>query len=306
VRFAAFSRIIHTLPGWILALAACRGAGSDEPPRLAPRDGRRERDDAIVALYNGEPLRWRAVAERMLEIDPRTAVETYVRWRVVDDRRRELGIAPTADELRRRAEVHVARARSGLGEKEFQARLAADGLTEREYVEKLAGSDYMRQTLTLDLLVREQRFVDGTLTIDRVAFAVEADARRFAASAREGGFDAAAEGLGGARGVRRLPRETFARSAPPADPLLDRWIVEALDALQPGQMTDVESSRTELKYVARLVEKKPGTSKPYAERGAELLESVLKDPPGPEEVRAWLASRVAAAKIEYPAKAANN
>ena len=53
----------------------------------------------ILTNEYGEPLTWRVVAERMIESDPRTSVETYVRWRVVEDRRKELGIAPTLDEL---------------------------------------------------------------------------------------------------------------------------------------------------------------------------------------------------------------
>lgn len=293
---------------WALLILGGCAAGSRGDARLPdlPADGRRERDDAIVALYAGEPLRWRTVAEKMLEIDPRTAVETYVRWRVVQDRGKELGIAPGLDELRRRAEAQVAQARKSLGERELRAQLAADGLSEKEYVDRLAGSSWLRQTLTLDLIVRYQRVVDGTLTIDRVAFADEAEARRFASRCKETGFDAAAEVLGSLRGVRRLPRETFARSAPPAEPLLDRWIVEALDLLPPGGVTDVESSRSDLKYVARLVEKRPGRPLPYPEAKGEILESVLKDPPGAEEIRAWIASRLALAKLEYPAKPTNN
>src|SRR5688572_17693462 len=114
---------------WALLILGGCAAGSrrDAPPLVAPSDGRRERDDAVVALLDGRPLRWRAVAEKMLEIDPRTAVETYVRWRVVEDRKKELGITPGPDDLRRRAEAHVASARKTMPDKEFRDRLAADG-----------------------------------------------------------------------------------------------------------------------------------------------------------------------------------
>lgn len=291
---------------WALLILGGCAAGPRGEARLPGAEGRRERDDGIVALYNGEPLRWRTVAEKMLEIDPRTSVETYVRWRVVDDRRKELGIAPGPDELRKRAEAQVAQARKSLPEKEFRERLASEGLTEQAYVGRLAESSWLLQALTLDLIVRYQALVDGTMTIDRVAFADEAEARRFSARCKDAGFDAAAEAVGSVRGVRRLPRETFAKSAPPADPVLDRWIVEALEGLKPGGVTDVESSRSDLKYVVRLVDKKEGASKPYAELKGAVLESVLKDPPGAEEARAWIASRLGAAKIDYPAKRTNN
>jgi hypothetical protein len=290
---------------WALLILGGCAAGSrrDAPPLPTPSEGRRERDDAIVALYDGQPLRWRAVAEKMLEIDPRTAVETYVRWRVVDDRRKLLGVAPGLDDLKRRAEVQVETVRKSMTDKELNARLASDGLTLRDYKGKLAESAWLSQALTLELIVRYQGLVDGTLTIDRLAFAEEAEARRFAVRCKETGFDAAAEAVATLRGVRRMPRETFARTAPPQDPALDGWIVEALDALKPGELTDVESSRTDLKYVARLVEKKPGVSTPYAEVKAAVLESVLRDPPSPEEIRRWIGSRLAASRLEYPAKA---
>lgn len=291
---------------WALLLLAGGCAGGDRalpPPTLPASEGRRERDDAIVALFNGEPLTWRAVAERMLETDPRTAVETYVRWRVVDDRRKELGIEPTLGERRRRAEAFVARVKRTMPDVDFRARLAADGLEEAGYIERLADSDGIRQQLILDLMVRYQTMTDGTLTVDRVVFADEAEAKRFASRCREAGFDAAAEALQAARtaGVRRLPRETFARSAPPADPVLDPWIAEAVDALSPGQTTDVESSRSELKYVLRLVEKTPGRPRPFAEARADVLEDVVRNPPAPEEIRAWIASRTGRARLEYPA-----
>ena len=269
---------------------------------MPPSEGRRERDDAIVALFNGEPLTWRAVAERMLESDPRTAVETYVRWRIIEDRKKELGIAPTPDERLRRAETQVAAARRTLPEAEFRARLASEGLDEKGYLKRLAESEWMRQLLTLDMIVRYQAMTDGTMTIDRAVFADEAEARRFAARCREQGFDAAAAELEASKkaGARRLPRETFARSAPPADPLLDAWIVEALDNLKPGESTDVESSRSDLKYVVRLVEKRAGQPLAFPAARAEVLESVLKDPPTGAETRAWISSRLDRARLEYP------
>ncbi len=290
---------------WVcLLLPGCAAGSRGSPPALPPTsEGRRERDDAIVALFNGEALTWRTVAERMLESDPRTAVETYARWRIIEDRKKELGVAPTPEERRRRAESHVAGVRRSLPEAEFRARLASEGLEERDYVQRLADSEWMRHLLALDLIVRYQAMMDGTMTIDRATFVDEAEARRFAARCREQGFDAAAAELDARKpaGARRLPRETFARSAPPADPALDAWIVEALDGLKPGEATDVESSRSDLKYVVRLVEKRPGVARPFPELRAEVLDSVLKEPPPAGEIRAWIASRLERARLEYPA-----
>ena len=71
------------------------GACSSPPPKenLPERTtvvDRKVRPDEIVALYNGEPVAWQAVAEKVLELNLRESVDQYVRWRLVEDRRAAL------------------------------------------------------------------------------------------------------------------------------------------------------------------------------------------------------------------------
>src|SRR6185295_1333071 len=89
-------------------LAALAAGCSSAPPRenLPERSttvDRRAKPDEIVALYNGEPVTWQAVAEKMLELNLKESVDQYVRWRMVEDRKKSLGIVHTPEELRRRA-----------------------------------------------------------------------------------------------------------------------------------------------------------------------------------------------------------
>jgi hypothetical protein len=165
---------------------------------------------------------------------------------------------------------------------------------EADYAASLARSDYLSQLLTLDKIVRYQAVVDGSLTIERALFASEADARAFAEAAGAKGFEAAATALK----ARVLPRESFARTAPPTDPPLDP---RRLDGLATGAVAAPEPCRPGLFAVTRLLERRDGRKVRYDEVKAEVLDEILRRPPEPSEYRAWLAKSVAEARIEYAA-----
>lgn len=290
-----------------LALSACSAAVPREALPPAPPPARTDRADEIVALYNGEPVTWGAVAAKLLELNLRGSLDHYVRWRVVEERRRQLGIQNTPGELRRRAEAVVGQARRQMTDEEFRAQLASAGLTEEGYVGRLAGSREMEETLTREKIVRYLELTEETLEIDRMVLSEESDARRFADACREQGFDRAAEGAAALglkrRGVRR-PREVFPLAAPPADPPLDPWIVDQLLALKPGETTGAETSRSGLFYVVRLHARRPGKKAPYADVQGEVLESVLRDPPRPEAYESWIARELARNRVEVRAPGA--
>lgn len=291
------------IPGILTLLGAC---GASAPPDPYPSDlqDRRGRagDEAVVALLDGRPLTWRAVAEKMLEVDPRTAVETYVRWRVVEDRRSEMGISHTEAELRGRAQAYAEQTRAALGREGYMRRLEAEGTTEEGWISRLSGSGFLAQLLTLDAIVRYQAWRDGTLTVDRILFEREADARNFFESAREKGFERVLEDMATTprEGARRLPRETFARTAPPTDPELDEAAVERLWALEPGRASDPLPGPG-FWAVARVAERREGRGGTWAEARAEVMKGILGRPPAPEEYRDWLARELARRRIEYPA-----
>ncbi|HYE98774.1 MAG TPA: peptidylprolyl isomerase [Planctomycetota bacterium] len=294
---------------WILGLlAGLTACGTSKRPDPYPSDlleGRgRPGDEAVVALLDGRPLTWRVVAEKMLEVDPRTAVETYVRWKVVEDRRAEMGIAHAEPELRRRAEAYAERTRATLGEEAFRRRLEAEGMTEAAWTARLAGSSFLAQLLTLDKIVRYQGWRDGLLTVDRVLFAREADARDFAESARNQGFDRVLEDMEKRfpEGARRLARETFARTAPPTDPELDEAAVARVWALEPGR-TSEPLPGPGFWSVVRVAERREGREGTWAEARAEVTQDVLARPPAPGEYQDWLSRELARRRIEYPAPA---
>ena len=276
-------------------LLGCASAPVDPLPAMhaadRPRGGR---DESVVALYNGEPVTWRSVAEKALELDPKSAIDTYVRWRVVDDRRAELRVSNTAEELRLRAQAYVKDAKTRLGPDGFAAQLRAEGSTEADYAARLAGSDYLAQLLTIDKIVRFQAILDGAVTIDRVLFADEASARAFAEAARAKGFDAVEPPPSG----RRLPRETYAASAPPLEPPLD---LPGLELAEAGSVVGPERGRTGIFAVARLVGRTEPRKAPYAESATSIFEDILRRPPGPSEYRSWLAKAMSAARVEYAA-----
>ncbi len=290
--------------GTVLALAACSSPPPKEnlPDRSTTMVERRSgKSDEIVALVNGEPVTWQAVAEKVLELNLRESVDQYVRWKIVEDRKNALGIVHTPEELKRRAAVYLDQIKKQMGEERFRQQLARDGATEDAKRAQLEGSALLSQVLTLDKIVRFASLLEDRLEIDRVYFAEEAEARKFREAAEAKGFDAAAKELPAERTSARgrLPREAFPKTAPPADPVLDPWIVEALLKLPPGGITGVEMSRASLYYVVRLHGIRKAREAVYTQVQHDVVDGILKDPPGQQEYLRWMEREVVRCRIEY-------
>jgi hypothetical protein len=292
----------------LLVLGAVLAAACSSPP---PKENLPERSsvvdrgvkpDEIVALYNGEPITWQAVAEKMLELNLRESVDHYVRWRLVEDRRAALGIVHTPEELHRRAVTSLEQAKKLMGEERFRQQLAREGASEESKRAQLEGSAFLAQMLTLDKIVRYAALLEDQVEIDRAYFADEAAARRFREAVTAKGFDEAARELlpeprSPSKG--RLPKEHFPKSQPPTDPVLDPWILDAALRLKPGESTEVEMSRTNLYYVVRLQALRKGRTVSYAEAREEILESIFKDPPAQQDYLRWMERERSKNRVEY-------
>lgn len=290
---------------FLAALGACGGPSAASPAEaLSPAGPARGASDGrIVAFCDGRPLTWREVAEKVLELDLPGAVSQYLRWRLVEDRRAALGIEHTPEELRRRAEALARRFRETLegGEPAYRQELARRGLTEEDYLRRLAASRFLADRLTLEKIVRYERLTEGALEIDRVVFEEAGEARRFADRCREAGFDRALEEAGA--GTRRL-REVFPARLPPGPPgapPLEAPTLEEIRKLRPGECTGVETVRGNLFCVIRLREVRPGRPAPYDQVRAEVFESLLSDPPAEDEGRRWIEREFARLRIEIAA-----
>jgi len=289
------------LLGTVLTAACSSAPPKENLPERTTVD-RKVKPDEIVALYNGEPVAWQTVAEKMLELNLRESVDHYVRWRLVEDRRAALGIVHTPEELRRRAATYLEQAKALMGAERFRQQLAREGSTEESKLAQLEGSAFLAQMLTLDKIVRYAALLEDQIEIDRAYFSDEAEARRFREAVTARGFDEAAreslpEPRTSARG--RLGRELFPKSQPPTDPVLDPWILEATLRLKPGEATGVEMSRSNLYYVVRLQDVRKGRPVPYAEVRDEVLESILKEPPSQQDYGRWMERERAKVRVEY-------
>ena len=289
-----------------LLLLLCLGCSSGPPREALPDRGeappRAAHADEIVALFNGEPIPWQAVAEKTLELNLKESVDHYVRWRLVEDRKAKLGIAHTPEELRLRSAAYLDQAKKSMGEERFRQQLQREGVTEDAKRAQLEGSAFLNQVFTLDKIVRHAALLEDQVEIDRAYFSNEAEAKRFQEAVAARGFDAAAQEFvpGERRSERgRLPREVFPKSQPPADPVLDAWILEALLKLHPGQTTGVEMSRSNLYYVIRLQGIRKGRDVVYPEVKGEVLDSILRDPPLQQEYLRWMERELGRYRIEY-------
>ncbi len=287
------------------ALGVLAGCASPEkeplPGRSTPLTDRRPKADEIVAFYNGEPLNWQTVAEKMLELNLKESVDQYVRWRIVEDRKAALAIVHSPEELRRRAAAYLEQARRQLGEARYQQQLALEGATEEHKREQIEKSAFLSQLLTMDKIVRYSELVEDRYEIDRAYFAQEADAKAFRAACQAKGFDDAAKELLPApkptKGV--LPRESFTKTRPPLEPVLDPWIVDEVSKLGPMDVTDVETSRSNLYYVIRLRAFRKGRDVVYSQVKDEVAESVLKDPPAQQDYARWMERELGRCKVDY-------
>src|SRR5439155_21652379 len=205
------------------------------------------------------------------------------------------------EELRRRAAAYLAQVKKSLGEERFRQQLEREGGTEEAKRAQLETSQFLTQVFTLDKIVRFDALLEDQVEIDRVYFADESEARRFHAVATARGFDAAAQEFVPERkeGKGRFPREVFSKSQPPADPVLDSWIVEELLRLKPGEVTGVEMSRSNLYYVVRLQAIRKGREVVYAQVRDEVLEGILKDPPTQHEYLRWMEKERFRCRVEY-------
>ncbi len=284
-------------------LAGCAPAPPREvlPERAAPAIDHRISPDEVVAFYNGEPVTWQRVAEKMLELNLKESVDQYVRWRIVEDRKAALGIEHTPDELHRRAAAYLEQARRQLGPEGYHRQLEREGVTEEAKLAQIEKSGFLSQLLTLDKIVRFAEMVEDRIEIDRVYFADEAEAKAFRARCEAKGFDEASRELpsGGQPARGRLPRESFPKAAPPANPVLDPWIVDELLRTAPGGVTGVEASRSNLYYVIRLGGFRRGRDVVYSAVKGEVAEGVLKDPPAPQDYQRWMERELGRARVEY-------
>jgi len=283
-------------------LAGCSSAEKEHlPERSTPLTDRRPKADEIVAFYNGEPLTWQAVAEKMLELNLKESVDQYVRWRIVEDRKAALAIVHSPEELRRRAAAYLEQARRQLGEARYQQQLIREGTTEEHKREQIEKSAFLSQLLTMDKIVRYSELVEDRYEIDRAYFVEETDAKAFRAACRAKGFDDAAKELPPApkptMGV--LPRESFTKTRPPLEPVLDPWIVDEVAKLGPMEVTDVETSRSNLYYVIRLRAFRKGRDVVYSQVKDEVAESVLKDPPAQQDYARWMERELGRCKVDY-------
>lgn len=292
----------HVAAPALLALAAC---ASTPPPAVlppVPADARpKSADDQIVAFYNGEPVLRHEVARTVLELNLRGAIGSYVRWRVVQDRMKKLGIENTPEELRRRAATVVTSTRERMGRDAFGAQLAREGLTKDAYRDYVARSCSLSHTFSIEKIVRYDAVVSGSLTLERVWFTDEKEAGRFAIESRDVGFDKALAALG-----RRIPRVRFGHRAgeilapggPALTPPVDPWIADTLRKASPGDVVGVERSSLDVLHVIKVLDRRPPRAVAYEEVKEEILKGILDSPPTEQACDWWVRAAVERASVE--------
>ncbi|MBI2899323.1 MAG: hypothetical protein HYY17_04015 [Planctomycetes bacterium] len=284
------------LSALFLAAAACSPPSrrDDAPATERPRAG----DDRIVAFVDGAPVTWRAVADRAMNLELRRNIDLYVRWKVIEDRRRNLGIENTPEELGRRADAMIAQYKKSQGEEVFRRQLEAEGYTEASYRDFVVKNRLFAEKLTLEKMVRYSYFAEGWVETDRMLFADPEDGKSFLARAKEKGYDKAAEETKEARGrVTRRPREIFLRDLAPAD--LPPATVERIFSLPVGGLSDLEQGRTGASCIILVRKRQTPRPDPYDSLREPVLQWILEEPLSDAELAAWIDLQVKRSRVEY-------
>jgi hypothetical protein len=266
----------------LLLLAACAAPPPPPIPELSRPPERRIRGDEVVALLDGQPLTWQKVAEKTLELDLKGSVDQYVRWKIVEDRRLELGIRHEAAELKRRAELYLEQVKSDLGHDGWRRKLLDEGIPEAEYLRRLEGSAFLSQILLFDKIVRYADLVEDTIEADAAVLATAAEADALEKS----GADRAWPG-----------RLAFPRSRPPAG--LPAEAVLGLRKGPPGVIIRLDSPEAGRYSLWRLKAVKAGRKEPYGELRREVWDALCARPPGPEDYQRWMDAALAGRSLRY-------
>ena len=287
------------------AVAACGSPPPtsilDTPPLADPELHR------TVAFVNGEPIPWIEVARRMMEVNPREAVDKYVHWRVVHDAVEKHSIQHTDEELLRRSRVAFRRYRDMLGREKLEKDLKRKGRSKEELIREWARYPNLAETLTLEKLIVFGFLSRGAVDVDALLFTEEEDGKVFdeyLAVLKD--FDKAHEKLTGTRMRGRIQRHRtgfFSRDLRPPD--VDKSLVDRIFTLGPGETTSrVRVSGTYAMYrVVDRIEKRPGS---YTELADDVLEAILADPPSTQLLQRWMDARFRAASIEYEPRVTGN
>ncbi|MHC4605432.1 MAG: hypothetical protein ACYTAF_00660 [Planctomycetota bacterium] len=259
----------------LLAACGCAGGGA--------QDGLHR----IIARYDGKPVTWLQVAEKTMELNRKHAVEQYVFWRVIEDRKQRHGVRNTPDELRLRAERAVERIAEEKGEEGLAQHLSERKMTREEYAAHLAGTKNLDDTLALEKLAVYEILQTGGIDLRWAVFTEEEDAKVFAEYLDEDGdFDTTNDKFLRTRvkGQHQSGRTGFfPRALAPKQ--FDPWMLDEAFQLEKGASTDVEYARNGMYFVLQVVDKVEKREGTYAALAADVFAHVLSHPPSEDLIR---------------------
>lgn len=274
----------------VLVLTACGGGSSDRPtPR--PPNRPEPKDDEILLLINGQPVTREEVKDSALDIDYGGTVKRYISWRLVYDRRKELGIQHAAPEREARAKVFVERLRQQLSEEEFQKRLALSKVDEADYTKFVAGSAELDELFAREKMAVYDVLREGYTRIDYMVFPSLAQADAY-----------------------RAWHETAQRDKPPAEPAekvtgirvnrscfptwLPKTVLEEVMKAEFGSRLVSQTIAQTGGIFIIVRERRAGQEGSFEKLMRSVFDDVIAAPPEGHELDMWLQSLWLRAKIE--------
>lgn len=277
-----FTRLL--IPALLLSI------GCPSPPSLPA--GSYSPQDEILLRIDGQPIRRREIADKVIELSAPFATEQYIGWRLRENQRHALAVSHSKDELLSRAQLIVDRARSVNGKSYVQEQLKKQGVTEREYVKRIADTPDLDDRLSNEKLFIYAFLTEPAVEMDAVTFQDREPAEKFSGTVRDtGNFDPATL----KQGSRLEPLRWIVGTVPRGL----EWIPEDTLPTKTGEISNPQEGpdRRWHAFYARSVT--PGNPKPYPELKDIVFQQILERPPTDQELSGWIHFLKKKSKIEY-------
>ena len=246
-------------------------------------------ENRIVAFVNRKPIERRDLLRMAALWHEKEYLEEYIVWELIRQKKAELGIVHTPEELAMRADTAMRQIRQDFGETSFVKHLQEKNITEQDLKNTLIndgnlGERFANEKMTVYALLSEE-----TIDLDLLIFPDEEGAKAFLRKidSRDDRFERERLILeeDPHNKVQYIRTKPFPRGMGPT--FLSEQEEKELFAMEEGEVSNPIFCRV-CYLVARVRAKSKGKPAPYKELLSQILERILSDPPGDDIIRKWI------------------
>lgn len=270
------------LPFFILSCASNNFA--EIPAAPAQTEG-----NPLLAIVNGEPVFRNEVVRQAMHWHEKEYLEEFIRWKLIQQKRKELGVVNGKEEMESRAELAIKTLKADFGDVEFSRYLKDNKLTEADIKNAWIAQGNIDTKLANEKMTQYALISEKAIAIDIAIFYTEEEAKKFLASIgnneelfREK-FDALAKEP--THKVRLLSLKPFPAGMAPS--FIDEKTEKELFAMEEGEVSNPLFVKIGF-MIAKNRSKRDGLRQEYKAIEKEIFEQVMKNPPDDSLISQWI------------------